>query len=82
MSLVRGKLRREIEGISKRKRTGNGRESDIQKKKRPKDSESEKAESFDEDDHSEEESRDKRNRRTDKREEVHKLAEWDISDIL
>jgi hypothetical protein len=86
LSLVRGKLRREVEGITKRKRSNSSdrkerSEKNEKRKRRRSDSENEEEEEEeeDEDDDSEHESK---SRRKDKKKEAPKLAEWDISDIL
>lgn len=85
LSLVRGKLRREVEGITKRKRSNSSdrkerSEKNEKRKRRRSDSENEEEEEEeDEDDDSEHESK---SRRKGKKKEAPKLAEWDISDIL
>ncbi len=83
LSLVRGKLRREVEGITKRKRSNSSdrkerSEKNEKRKRRRSDSEDEEEEE-DEDDGSEYESK---SRGKGKKKEAPKLAEWDISDIL
>lgn len=83
LSLVRGKLRREVEGITKRKRSNSSdrkerSEKNEKRKRRRSDSEDEEEEE-DEDDDSEYESK---SRGKGKKKEAPKLAEWDISDIL